>query len=439
VDGLGEPSESSAFDAIMDSAYAGDEYAPGKLGQRDLLQAVGPDIRLLRKDKNIDALLLSRLWGSQRPPRWNDSIWRVAAFQLIATKEDWEPWVNWYSGILNGTHGDRLDVASVFYAAEITESEWSNPAVANAKLVRALARTERSTWAQALDDSAETDAPPITIAGSQLQFSQSIEASDATVALRSGMDVEYSNVRRHLRTLKSLAAQWINNDSHPDWHGLKKDIARLDRLMPVDMKVAVSQIAVLWAAGVAVADYLDQDRQLRSDPNSGNAPSLPANLRASLSTFVQIFAGWLLEFPTAAKREENAGFFKDALERLHLAKRVVFHIRSSNALRAEDLRLLEELLRSAHGQGPQAAKAKFFSLATVRRILFAAGRILATSAAGTVLGNYTESSILLQRLTKLMLQGEGAVVDFIQDLPAASREALLNVIEFLKNNPQQPG
>ena len=122
-----------------------------------------------------------------------------------------------------------------------------------------------------------------------------------------------------------------------------------------------------------------------------------------------------------------------AIDRLNAAKRVVGHIRSADALKREDLLLLEQLLRSAEKDGLQASKAKFWSIATVRRLIFATGRILATGAVGGLAANYADSSQLFERLTKLMLQGEAAVTDFIQDLPSASREALLAVIESLKD------
>ena len=201
------------------------------------------------------------------------------------------------------------------------------------------------------------------------------------------------------------------------------------------MTVAVSQVAVLWAAGVAVAEYLDQDRQLRTDPHSGNAPSLPVTIRNSLTTFVQIFPAWLLEFPTAVKREENANAFGDALQRLHASKRVIGHVRAANVLRKEDLLLVEELLRAAERSGHQSSKAKFWTFATVKRVVLAAGRILARAAATQVAGDYAESSVLLKRLTELMLDGEAAVTDFVSQLPATSREAILAIIEKLKEAP----
>src|SRR5262249_48309641 len=111
---------------------------------------------------------------------------------------------------------------------------------------------------------------------------------------------------------------------------------------------------------------------------------------------------------------------------------VVGHVRRSNSLRKGDLELLEELLQVASGQGAQAAKARFWSLATVKRLLFTSGKMLALGAAHNVVEGVTESSILLGRLKKLLLDGESAVVAFAADLPSTSREALLSLIERLR-------
>jgi hypothetical protein len=107
------------------------------------------------------------------------------------------------------------------------------------------------------------------------------------------------------------------------------------------------------------------------------------------------------------------------------------------AITPADLELLEELLRTAGKTGPQATKARFWSFTTLRRLLLTSGRILAQSAVGHVAGEFAESSVLLERLTKLLVQGEAAVTEFITDLPASSREALLAIIERLGDGQGQ--
>lgn len=421
------------FEAIMDSAAAAGEYAPRKHAKQDLLQAAGEDLHELTQGSLFDLSQHKRLWRA-RVPAWNSSIWRVATYQLLAAKEGWEPWLNWYEELVGGAQ-TAANVVSVLHVAGLTETDWKQPLAANAKIRNALNSISVSRWASALDDSSESDAPPIVAAGSQLRFSSSVVSNDAEVALRPGTAAEYANIRRELRALQKYVVAWVTDDCHPDWQGLKADVLRLNRLMPADMNVAVGQTAVLWAAGVAVLEYLDQDRQLRSDPNSGNAPALPLQIKKTLSVFVQIFAGWILEFPTAATREENAQAFGGALERLDAAKRVVVHVRRANVLRKEDLQLLEELIGAASRGGKQTQKAKFWSIATVRRIIFAGARLLATSAVGKVAGDVTESSVLLTRISEMMLQGEAAVLDFADGLQANSKEALIAIIEKLREAP----
>ena len=425
---LTEPSRNIALDALMDSCVAAQDYSR-LMGRIETTSAAGADIECVAQ--GIGAILSTPLWDKQ--PKWNSTLWRVAAFQLISTDENWDPWINWYSSLL----GDRRELVTIPDALAITklpEADWSSPKVVNSKLLATIRAMSVTEAADALDDSSDGDGQQISVVGNQLRFATLVAADDVAVAMRPSMSAEYAHLRNRLHTLKVLIGQWIGKDSHPDWLGLKKDVARLSTLLPADVTSAVVNIGLVWAAGVPVAEYLDQDRLLRADPNSGNAPGLPLNIRTALGSFVQIFAAWVLEFPTASRRETNAGSYTNVLDRLTASKRVLEHVRRTRTLHQDDLRLLEQIVHSADRNGPQAAKAAFWSFATVKKILFAGARVLATSVTGKAIGDYADNSELIKRLTKVFLQGEDAVLDFVAHLPTTSREALVAIIERIRES-----
>lgn len=414
--------------AALDSALM--EYPLGDAARK----TASRDLELLDEGTQLADLLALPIWHVD-PPRQAAGLWSDAREQLLARHENWEVWLDWYEQRLRGTlDPTQLDIVR---AREATEDDWKKgPAVANAKIRRAIERLTVNPILNALSEAAQDEnAPPITARGDQLQFAEATQTDDDLIARRPAMIADYKELRSQLRALKVQVDEWVGKDCHPDWLGLKADISRLSRRTPAAIGGAAEQISVVWAAGVAVAGYLDQDRELRQNPSSGNAPGLPLPIKNKLRTFVQTFGAWLLEFPTVRQREENAHAFTSAMERLQAADEVVSHVRSSQALRTADLELLEQLLRAARGTGPQATKARFWSLATVKKVVFSAAKIVATAATQHVLDDVFESSVLLSRLKSLMIEGEASIATFVDELPSTSREALLGLIEGLRNPP----
>jgi hypothetical protein len=192
---------------------------------------------------------------------------------------------------------------------------------------------------------------------------------------------------------------------------------------------------LVWAELVSLGSFLEQDDDLRQEPNAFASP-LDVDIRRPLMDLLQTAGPWLRRFPTARQLDEDHAAFQTPREAVEPARELVAAAETEDVVEEDDATILDGALRSGEQTGTQSLKARNWGVLSVRNLLVSA---IGIAAAGIVTGAFeqignqvAEHSILAQKTIRLVLSSEDALGKFLSNLPADIRSAVRALIDDLR-------
>lgn len=108
-------------------------------GAFEYIRAISLDATLVEEGKASAEVASSRLWRCTRPEPLN-ILWQEMNTSLLAEKQDWDVWIDWYEDRLSGRPTDR---EREFAYVAIRNELWNKgPALVNAEIKRRIGKLE---------------------------------------------------------------------------------------------------------------------------------------------------------------------------------------------------------------------------------------------------------------------------------------------------------
>jgi hypothetical protein len=180
---------------------------------------------------------------------------------------------------------------------------------------------------------------------------------------------------------------------------------------------------------------LEQDELLAVAPDAFASPLAP-DLKRPLVDLLQTAGPWVRRFPTAKQLDEEHAAFKLEISILKFAEDVLTVARDEDVVTNDDADILDSALRAGHNPGLQSKKAGNWGIVSMRNLVVGTVAVAATSFTTGVFKHVGDDvashSTLAKKSAELLLQGEGALLKFLEGLPADIRSIVRALVESLK-------
>ena len=312
---------------------------------------------------------------------------------LLAAKEDWDVWIDWYEDRLAGRIRDEeRELAYV----QIKEALWDQgPAIVNAEIKwRIVELEERKTWIKTL-----ANLPEVPLAnrwvesGDRLVIDPSGQETDEAAAYDPVVSQLHEAVKRKAHEFATAAA---NIDERLGWTGFDDAIRRFLAAVDVDTAAIPSRIATVYDATIELASFLDVDSDLRQRPGSNTGPLDPITRRSFLD-LVRTAAPWVRRFPTARALDDEIGAFLLRGELYEPSRAVVESARDTDLISADDRALLKELLSASEREGVPAHKAGVRGVQSTKGFTFAAVALVASMYVSGIKFEFATHSVICKK------------------------------------------
>jgi hypothetical protein len=195
------------------------------------------------------------------------------------------------------------------------------------------------------------------------------------------------------------------------------------------------RIGLVWAELVSLGSFAEQDDEIRQRDRSFIEPLEP-DVRRALVDLLQAAGPWIRRFPTARILDEEHASFHTPTDRLGPAREVASAAEDNEVIRSEDADVLEAAISAGQRTGHQSAKARSFSIFSVRNLTY---RVVGIALTGIATGVFVQigkevavQSDLVQKSVRLIISAEQPIKNFVADLPADIRAGIKALIEKIK-------
>jgi hypothetical protein len=186
---------------------------------------------------------------------------------------------------------------------------------------------------------------------------------------------------------------------------------------------------------VSLGSSLEQNEELTRAPDAF-ASKLDPDLKRPLVDLLQTAGPWIRRFPTARKLDEDHAAFQSQTPELHTAESILQHAREGDVVTSDDAEILDAALQAGRNAGVQSKKAGNWGVMSVRNLIFGAVAISVTGIASGAFKHIGDDlagkSKLAKKATELLLNGEDALLKFVEGLPADMRSIVRALIDGLK-------
>jgi hypothetical protein len=220
------------------------------------------------------------------------------------------------------------------------------------------------------------------------------------------------------------------------WQSLPGASERFKRIVDDDLTAVADQIGVVWAELVSLGSFLEQDSEVRENPDPVVEP-LPPDVRRSLADLVQTAGPWLRRFPTALKLDNEHASFHASSEKIPPAQKVLKLAEDEDIVRRSDAVVINSALAAGQHAGTQSHKAGGFGIFSVRNVVFGATAFVAAHLAEGYIehvgGDIAKQSALAKKSISFLHDGEETLMRFLEDLPADIRAAVRTLIQEIRS------
>jgi hypothetical protein len=410
--------------------------------------AVRSDAGILETKMSIQSLLDSRLWFIETAVGQVEiSLFHhhLQSGQMLG--DGWNVWAQWYSCILLGTPIFDIQAPSVRQTLERNIALGSTDGIFNKGFWTRepkLINTDIGNWVNAAQKADELhhamDAGPgtswrTTANGYELNYSGDV--TDAEVSASEETAFEHELLKK---SLAKLIAKSAKISSREQWEEFGESCEWLNEAINCESASLHENILKIYHASLKLTTFLDQKNKLsaRRGANFGH-PLLVDESRLLLET-TAIVSPWIGRFPTAKRKDLEAG----QAFRLLAEEAVAAHVRIANTaqefglISETDRRLLvslvEFLQKNQSLQGVPAEKLQAHGTWTVKNLVFA----VALGVTGNLMSDVFQETKTWQQSRDFLVRNVKLVEEVIADAPANVQAIVKSIIEDQQDHDPQP-
>jgi hypothetical protein len=250
-----------------------------------------------------------------------------------------------------------------------------------------------------------------------------------------------SKVTQQLHQQVKNKAQDLTNKvsrlaNQPEWQALAGAASRFDQLVSTDIESVAERVGLVWGELVSLGSSAEQDDALKKIPDAFASP-LDPDIRRPLLDLLQTAGPWIRSFPTARKLDDEHAAFTAPKTSLEPAKDVLNVAKDKDVVANDDAEILDAALDAGRNSGQQSQKAGNWGQTSIRNLVVGVVAIAATgvsTGAFRAIGEeFANNSVLARKTTELLLDGEDAIIKFVESLPADLRSIVNALLKVLKN------
>jgi len=387
-----------------------------------------------------EALTALPLWQAEEMPKHLKSNWLELRQYLEDLKQDWEVWIDWYEDRLAGKA--LIEVIEIgadpengaYGRVTFPPEDYQDPAIINPKIKAVIKAYEKGQkWQKIFDAYSPSYGLTYTIQPDVLKITASgINQDDRVVAEDQNVKSQFKELQSRIRDLRMQCS----GHSELNWGKLENYSVIIADFFNRDYSQIISEIIMAHTHMVAIAQFLDRDKDLQETPE-GNQHPLLSETRRMLKSVVTLGGPWLRKFPTALREDEGIGGFFNHPELYEPSRKVLEVTQSVAILSDEDRQLLNTLISALNRSGSLSAKTGKHGAGSVRNLIVQASGIIASFYFGATASSFGDESVIVQKSSRLLLQAEADVLALMKDAPDDIRNAVTAVLEDLRR--QQDG
>ena len=425
----------SAAGAVRAAALANDgiSFVSAPTSTVTFWSAVSTDATRVEEGVAASDIAGSPLWPEDQPDQLRSS-WQELRAALVAAKDDWDVWTDWYEDRLVGrVRDEERELAYVRIGNELCDR---GPAIVNAEIKRRIEELEPPSpaaelWTLGISSGENVGSPSLSVAepkpSTQMESVLShwapfwptshrtelkderrieeprpwtdtlanlpevplgnkwIEKGDRLAIDPSGQETDDAAARDPVvcqlheavkRKAREFAAAEAGIDERLGWTGFDDVIRRFLAAVDVATAAIPSQIATVYDATIELASFLDVDGDLRQRPGS-NISQLDPITRRSFLDLIRTAAPWVRRFPTARALDDETGAFLLRRDLYEPSLAIVEGACDTALISAEDRALLKGLLSASEREGAPAHKAGTRGVQSTKSLTIAAITIVA--------------------------------------------------------------
>ena len=252
--------------------------------------------------------------------------------------------------------------------------------------------------------------------------------SDLAVARRKSFRADLADLQKKSILLCSLVD---GTEEWPEWEGLADASNKISKLLaqrPVDVARSISRI---WSALVSLGSFLEQDDRIVGQGRNTNTPCLSDSTRRALQDLVRTAAPLVREFPTARRKDDEAGAFLKEISGFRAAQRVFDAAQEKNLLEDETQVLIRQLIEAVERGDFQGTKAKRTTVGSAQALI---RKTIEYTLAAYVSATFSIADLPeVQASAELLLSSRNQIVEIFSHSPEDLKIAINDLMDELEN------
>jgi hypothetical protein len=426
----------------------------------EFLDQFNLDVSRFEREKSENWSISLPLWSITQ--KWWENELKRFAIELTRPEMaqfGYGVWLDWYFPIARGEIPfglkDRKEAESLERRIALGGQDgkfhaefWSRkPGEINREIARWLAEARAAEVLQ----EAEVAGPGLSWGHTSVQYKLVIsgDANDADVAGEAETAFEHSKLNARLAKLSRLAT---TISARRGWEQLQDVCSELTNAIAVPTVELHTRILQIYDASLMLASLLDYNNKLVADRGGNEFRPLQADESLALQQVVMTVAPWIGRFPTAKRKDTEAGqmFSRMSEDAIFAHVKFVNQVQSAGLISEQDRRmlqsLLEALLKLGNTLSAPAEKAQAHGQGTVRKLTFAMALIVsnALSAVSGAVGAKLVEDVVSETQTykatvKFLRDPLTELENIVKELPPHLRVAFETVLQQLKREvPEMP-
>ncbi|MEM7663873.1 MAG: hypothetical protein AAF292_16640, partial [Pseudomonadota bacterium] len=211
---------------------------------------------------------------------------------------------------------------------------------------------------------------------------------------------------------------------------------KLCNLLDLDTVTLAKKIVPLWGTLCEIGGFLEQDDDLRLGKAVGM--EIEASARRKLMTLIRTAGPLARRFPTGALLDEESAAYLAPAKRYGAALQIAEVASSSRLLTEDDIQTLKSFVAAIDRGDVQIGKRRTFFTRSGRNLVIGAMGVIGSFYLGAASDLAAEDLVIAEKAANALVAAESAVLELLSDAPPDIRLAAKNILENLKQTPDDP-
>lgn len=447
---FGSHMASAAIAAAATADFAGHDFGTTARAAAvsDLWEEIRSDARSLEFGTIVSDLLNLPIWRTL--PNWWQTQFQIFGHKLNGRdfpNFGFNIWAEWYEAAafgkpIFGIHSDNIrnalerDIALGSQDGTFNEDFWGrDPAAINADIKRWVEEARARDELERAIAEAPGTSWTATIKGFQLHYAG--DTSDADVAATAETAFEHEQLKKVVAKLVQKSASISQRHGWEDFH---EPVEEIQNAIDCRSDQLHQRILQIYHAGLRLTTFLDQDTNLRGARGRNSANALEAPESRLLLEAIQYIHPWIGRFPTAKRKDIEAG----QVYRKMTEAAIAAHVQLVSQARAVDLisekdrallqQLVEFLLKSDLARGIPAEKLQAHGSWTIKQLVYAMALHVAVAIPVEMATDVAKETQTWKATKDFLVTNVQIVEEVIADAPAHVQTIIKTIIQSERDN-----